>query len=199
MQVSNVLHVACWKYRMQKKWRKKLPSGHHRTALLGWIFATEACISNRKNLLHQYLLHTSPQYGELWPTSVWNRFGSLGHPSEFQRLSLLGSVTARHPGSGREPNFLALNYVRHVYLARRPSRWALTNILQDGPKNGATLIFLLSQKLTDFSNFWYPESRRNMTSYNYKFIHRICKNVATVPCEKQRTFIWSKLVPYKTC
>ena len=33
-------------------------------------------------------------------------------------------------------------------------------------RNGATLISLkkLSQKLTDFSNFWYTETRRNVTS-----------------------------------
>jgi len=33
---------------------------------------------------------------------------SLGHPCKFQWLSCLGSVTARHPSSGRQPNFAAL-------------------------------------------------------------------------------------------
>jgi len=33
------------------------------------------------------------QYGELQLTSGWDRSGSLGHPSLFQRLSRLGSVT----------------------------------------------------------------------------------------------------------
>jgi len=33
----------------------------------------------------------------------------------------------------------------------------------------------LSQKLTDFSNFWYTESRRNVTSDDCKFINRTCK------------------------
>ena len=33
----------------------------------------------------------------------------------------------------------------------------------------------LSQKLTDFNNFWYTEFRRNVTSDAYKFIHRTCK------------------------
>jgi len=32
----------------RKKVAKKLPSGHHRTTLSGCIFATEACIDNRK-------------------------------------------------------------------------------------------------------------------------------------------------------
>jgi len=38
----------------------------------------------------------SPQCGELRPTGGWDRSGSLGHPCKFQRVSRLGSVTARH-------------------------------------------------------------------------------------------------------
>jgi len=38
----------------------------------------------------------SSQYGELRPTSRWDRFVSLGHSSKCQRVSRLGSVTARH-------------------------------------------------------------------------------------------------------
>jgi len=130
----------------------------------------------------------SPQYGELRPTSGWDRSGSLWHPSKFQRVSRLGSVTtatslngsqpnfalclaiswsgtlhihfrgflpsygilpgakvalhprslalsyfgsvtARHLSSGHEPNFVALSTGRHLYLAGRPSRWALAHIL----------------------------------------------------------------------
>jgi len=41
---------------------------------------------------------------------------SLGHPSKFQRVSRLCSVTARHSASGRQPNSAALkrgaNYIR---------------------------------------------------------------------------------------
>jgi len=41
--------------------RKKLPFWHHRTTLLGCIFASKACIDNRKKnfVKHWYLLHTS--------------------------------------------------------------------------------------------------------------------------------------------
>ena len=53
---------------------------------------------------------------------------SLGHPCKFQRVSLLGSVTARYSSSGRQPNFAALNRGRHLYSAGRPSRWALAHI-----------------------------------------------------------------------
>ena len=50
----------------------------------------------KKLFKQQYLIHMCPQYGELRPSSGWDRFGSLGHPSYFQRLPHLGSVTARH-------------------------------------------------------------------------------------------------------
>jgi len=43
----NVLRAARWKYRTQKS-RKKSPSRHRRTTLSGHIFATKACIDNRK-------------------------------------------------------------------------------------------------------------------------------------------------------
>jgi len=126
MQVWNVLHAARWKYRTQKC-RQKSPSGHHRTTLSGNIFATKACIDDRKNK-QQYLLQMSPQYGELRPTSGWDRSGSLGHLCKFQRVSRLGSITAWHSSSGRQPNFAALNRGRHLYSAGRPSRWSLAHI-----------------------------------------------------------------------
>ena len=83
----------------------------------------------KKAVKQQYLPYMSPQYGELRPTSGWDRFVSLGHPCKFQRVSRLGSVTARHSSSARQPNFAALNRRRHLYSAGRPSRWALAHIL----------------------------------------------------------------------
>jgi len=90
---------------------KKSPSGQHRTNLSGCIFATEACIDNRKKnrVKEQYLLHMSPQYGERRPTNGWDRFWSLGHPSKFQRVSHLAfirptaatSLTGGHPNSAQ--------------------------------------------------------------------------------------------------
>jgi len=60
MQVWNVLQVARWKYRMQKSGQKS-PSGHHRTTLSGYIFATKARIDNRKkNLLSSNISCTCP-------------------------------------------------------------------------------------------------------------------------------------------
>jgi len=52
----------------------------------------------------------------------------LGHPIIFQRVSRLGSVTARHFISGRQPNFAALNRGHHLYSAGWPPRLALAHI-----------------------------------------------------------------------
>jgi len=58
MQVWNVLHVArlkCW----TQKIAKNSPSGHHRTSLSAYIFATKARIDNRKkNLLSSNISST---------------------------------------------------------------------------------------------------------------------------------------------
>ena len=82
-----------------------------------------------KNCQTAVLLHMPLQYGELRPTNSWDPLATLGHPSKFQRVSRLGSVTARHSSSGRQPNFAALNRGRHLYSAGWPSRWALAHIL----------------------------------------------------------------------
>jgi len=81
----------------------------------------------------------SAQYGELRPTSGWDPLASLGHPNKFQRLSRLGSVTARHSSSGRQQNFAALNRGRHLHSTGRPSRWALAHI-------SSTLLWLYPHK-----------------------------------------------------
>ena len=83
----------------------------------------------KKTFTQQCLPHMSSQYGELRHTSGWDLLASLGHPTTFQWVSRLGSVTARHSSSGRQPNFVVLNRGRHLYSAGRPSRWALAHIV----------------------------------------------------------------------
>jgi len=110
---------------------KKSPSRHHRTTLSGYIFATKARIDNQKKKLvkqQRLILHMSSQYGELRPPSGWDLLASLRHPSKFQWVSRLGSVTARHSSGGRQANIAALNRGRHLYSAGRPSCWALAHI-----------------------------------------------------------------------
>jgi len=119
MQVWNVLIAARWKCRTQKI-AKNSPSVHHRTTLSGYIFATKACIDNRKKAVKQrYLLHVSSQYGELWPSRDWDRFVSLGHPSKFQRVSCCGFVAAATSLNGSQPNFawcLAISSAGTLYI-----------------------------------------------------------------------------------
>jgi len=63
-------------------------------------------MGRRKKLIEQqYLLNMSSQYGELPPTNGWDRLASLGHPSEFQRVSVLSFITALTSLSGGQPNF----------------------------------------------------------------------------------------------
>ena len=103
-----------------QKIAKNLPSGHHRTNLSGCIFTTEAFIDNRKKHVKQrYLLHISQQYGELRPSNGWHRFISWGHPSKFQRVSLVGFVTTATSLSGGQPNFarcLAISWASTLYI-----------------------------------------------------------------------------------
>jgi len=81
--------------------RKKVAKNRH----LGTIAQLCRAISSqlrhistirKKVVKQQYVLHMSPQYGELRPTSGWDRLTCLGYPCKFQLVSRLGSVTARH-------------------------------------------------------------------------------------------------------
>jgi len=93
MHVWNVLHAARW-----KKWRKNDAKNRHLGAIAQLCRAVSLHLSHvltigKKLVKPQYLLHRSPQYGELQPTSGWERLASLGRPSKSQRLSRLGFIT----------------------------------------------------------------------------------------------------------
>jgi len=49
-----------------------------------------------KLVKQRYVVHMSPQCGELRPTNGWDPSGSLRHRCKFQRFLRLGSITARH-------------------------------------------------------------------------------------------------------
>ena len=124
MQVWNVLHAARWKIQDAKS-RQKSPSGHHRTTLSGYIFATKARIDNRKkNLMSSNMSSICPHNMAIFgPLAAEINPVVWGTRTKCQRVLRLGSVTARH--GGRQPNFAALNRGRHLCSAGRPSRWAL--------------------------------------------------------------------------
>jgi len=130
MQVWNMLSAARWKCRTQK-----VAKNHHLSTIAQFCRAISSqrrhASTSGKDLLSRYISPPyASQYGELRPTSGWDRSGSWGHPSLFQWVSRLGSVITARPSSiGRQPNFAALSRGRHLYSAGRPSRWALAHIL----------------------------------------------------------------------
>jgi len=76
--------MARWKYRTQKI-AKNSPIGHHHATLSGCIFATKAPIP-------QYLLHASPQYGELGPLAAEIGSGVWGTPTNFNGFCILAAL-----------------------------------------------------------------------------------------------------------
>jgi len=61
--------------------------------LSGYIFATKARIDNRKKLVkQQYVLHMSPQYGELWPLAAEIGLPVWGTPANFNCFRVLAAL-----------------------------------------------------------------------------------------------------------
>ena len=109
--------------------RQKSPSGHHRTTLSGYIFTTMAHIDNRKkNLLSSNISSTCPHnmvnFGPLAAeivSLVW------GTPANFSGFHVLAAILHGTLVVGVSQT-AAFNRGRHLYSARRPSRWALAHI-----------------------------------------------------------------------
>jgi len=129
MQVWNMLHAARWKCRMQKI-AKKSPTAHI-VQLCRAISLQLRHISTigKKLVKQQYLLQMSPQYGELRPTSSWDRSGIWGTPANFNSFCVLAVLLHGSQVVEHQPNFAALNRGRHLCSAGRPSRLALAHIL----------------------------------------------------------------------
>jgi len=96
MQVRNVLHAARWKFRTQKI-AKMSPSAHHRTTLLGYIFATKTLIDNRKKYISSRCPHNMVNFGplatEIDPV-VW------GTPANFNGFRVLAALLHGTPVLG---------------------------------------------------------------------------------------------------
>ena len=128
--------------------RKKVAKNRHLTTIAQLCRAISSQLRRistiRKKLVkQQYALQMSPQYGELRPTSGWDRFGSLGHPTKCQLVSRLdGSVTARHVVVGVSQTLRRWIYRgRHLRSAGRPSRWALAHISSQDLFDGETVLY----------------------------------------------------------
>jgi len=87
MHVWNVRHAARWKYSDAKN-----RHGHHRTTLSSYIFATKACIDNRKNIKQQYLPacpHNMVNFGLLAAEICWRVWGTPANFNGFRVLAAL--------------------------------------------------------------------------------------------------------------
>ena len=83
---------------------------------------SKAHIDNReKNLLNSNISPTRPHNMDEIVSLV------LGTPPNFNGSRVLAALL--HDSTGRQRNFAALNRGRHLYLAGRPSHWALAHIL----------------------------------------------------------------------
>jgi len=96
MQVWNVLHADRWKYRTQK-FAKNLPSAHHRTNLLGYIFATTAYTDNRKQKLLNSNIFFTCSYNMVNFGPLAAEIGSQvwGTPANFNGFCILASLLQR--------------------------------------------------------------------------------------------------------
>jgi len=105
-------------------------SGHHRTTLSGYIFATKACIDNwKKNLLNSNISHACPynmvNFGPLAAeivSLVW------ATPANFNGFRVLAALLHGTPAVGVSQT-VVLNRGCHLYSAARPSGWAPAHIL----------------------------------------------------------------------
>ena len=99
--------------------RQNSLSGHHRTTLSGYVFATKAHIDIRKKVVKRQCIPTCPHnmvnFGPLAAeivSLVW------GTPANFKGVSRLGFVTAATSLTGGQPNFA---WCLAVSLAGRPT------------------------------------------------------------------------------
>ena len=98
---------------------QKSPSAHHRATISRALSSQIRHVSTigKKLVKQQYLLHMSSQYGELRPTSGWDRFGFWGT----QRISTGFASWFRYCSDvahRRQPNFarcLAVSWARYIH------------------------------------------------------------------------------------
>jgi len=87
-----VLQVVRWKCGTQKI-AENSQSGHLRTSLLGYIFATKARIDNqKKNLLNSNVCLTCPHNMMNFGPLAADKFASLGTPANFNGFRVLAAL-----------------------------------------------------------------------------------------------------------
>jgi len=103
----------------RKKIAKNSPSAHHRTILSGCIFATKACIDNRRTLLNSNISSRRPHN----MANVGTRMAEIclpvwGTPANFNQFRVC-FVTAAMSLTGGQPNFarfLVISWAGTLYI-----------------------------------------------------------------------------------
>jgi len=129
MQVWSVWHAVA-----ENAGPKKVTKNRHLGTIAQFYRAVSLqprhVLAIRKNMLSSNVSsRRSRNMVNIGPLTAEIRLVGLGHPIIFQRVSRLGSVTARQSSSGRQPNFAALNRGRHLCSAGPPWHWTLAHIL----------------------------------------------------------------------
>ena len=129
MQFWNVLRVARWKVKIHDaKIAQKFVIWSPSHNFVGLCLCNCGTYRQSEKLVRQqYLPYMSPQYGELWPTSGWDPFVSVGTPGNFNGVRILAALLHGTIVVGVSQT-AAFNRGRHLYSAGRPSRWALAHI-----------------------------------------------------------------------
>jgi len=94
----------CCTWLAENTQRKKSPSHHHRTTLLGHTFATKAGIDNRKkNLLNTNTFFTCPHnmvnFGLITAKNCWRVWGT---PANFNTFRVLAALLHDTPAVGSQ-------------------------------------------------------------------------------------------------
>ena len=120
--------AACCSLEMQDpKNRQNSPTGHHRTTSSGYIFATKACTIGKmlNSNISFTCLYNMVNFGLLVAeivSLVWST------PANFNGFRVLAALLHDTLVVGVSQS-AALNRGCHLYLAGRPSRWALAHLL----------------------------------------------------------------------
>jgi len=108
------------------------PSKFQRVSRLGFVIALTSLNGGQPNYARFLAVSwAGTLYIHCW--GLFPRNGILPGAKFTLRKNIafcyIGSVTARHSSSGRQPNFVAFSRGRHLYSAGRPSHWASAHIL----------------------------------------------------------------------
>ena len=103
----------------------------------------------------------SPQYGELQPTSGWDRLTSLGYPCKFQLVSRVGSVTAQHLVVGVSQTLRrrteGATYIRQGdhQVGHWPTFLVVTKLLSPSLLVGFCFVRCLFVSSINFKSYWW--------------------------------------------